>query len=71
MGDPSDVKARKSHSDYEISPDYFRISYDGAAYGEREGGRKELVGQGWEVDVEWDGAKFNPLAKTDHRTVIT
>ena len=64
---PSELQAKKVLIFSELaSPEYFRLKYEGA-----ELGNKEITGQGWEVDIEWNGSMFVANNKTNHRTVIT
>ena len=70
-GDPEGAKAKKVIYITELNPNYFRMDYDGAEFAEKEGGKKQLVGQGREVDIEWDGSKFNVIEKSHHMTAIT
>jgi hypothetical protein len=46
--------------------DYFRMDYDG-----KEHADGHAVGQGRQIDMLWDGAKFEPIAKSDHLVTIT
>jgi len=70
-GDPEGMRARKVIYINELNPNYFRMDFDGAELADKEGDKKQLVGQGREVDMEWDGTKFNILEKTHHMVAIT
>jgi hypothetical protein len=67
-----EVKAKKViYVDSLDGPDYFRMDYEGAEFADEGGEKKHVVGQGWQIDMEWDGAKFNLIEKSNHRTLIT
>ena len=68
-GDP-ETRARKVIFVNPINNNYFRMDYDGAELSD-EGGKKHIVGQGRQIDIEWDGTKFNLVEKTNHMTLIT
>ena len=71
-GEHADIKAKKLILISPISKNYFRVKYDSVQYGPNEvAGKAEIIGQGWEVDVAWDGAKFIVNEKSNRRINTT
>ncbi len=56
---------------YPSGPNCYTMDYDGASLDDEGNGKKSVTGQGWQIDVEWDGDKFTPLPQTNHMTLIT
>lgn len=71
-GDPADIKAKKMILINPINRNYYRMKYEGVKYEPSEKSEKStMVGQGWEVDMEWDGSKLVVNENSKHRTIIT
>lgn len=66
-----DVEVTKVIYLHELNNNYFRMDYNGIQGVDDGYGRKIAVGQGWQIDIEWDGTKFNPNPKSNHKTFIT